>query len=174
MDNVAFLSLGTNIGDRLQYLHGAVQALWEHPNITVEDISSIYETEPVGYLDQANFLNAVLKISTSLSPHELLDVTQGIELQLGRKREIKWGPRTIDLDILLYNDENMETEKLIIPHPRMYERAFVLIPLKELGVEVSERTLQGGVSLWRQKNGGDVFGLFESLKDTHKKVLPEI
>lgn len=161
MNNIAYVSLGTNMGDRLEYLREAVQALHQHEAITVEDASSIYETEPVGYTEQANFLNTVIKISTSLSPQALLEVTQSVELQLGRKREIKWGPRTIDLDILLYNEENMETETLIIPHPRMHERAFVLVPLKELGVDVSG-TLQGGVVLWKQKNGEDVFGLFEN------------
>lgn len=86
------------------------------------DISSIYETDPVGYTDQDLFLNMAAAVKTSLSPFELLDLTQRIEKELGRKRDIRWGPRTADLDILLYNRENIETEQLIVPHPRMHER----------------------------------------------------
>jgi 2-amino-4-hydroxy-6-hydroxymethyldihydropteridine diphosphokinase len=165
MKNIAYLSLGTNIGNRLYYLREAVYSLHAHEDICVENISSIYETEPVGYVDQANFLNIVVKISTKLLPINLLETMQSIELQLGRKREIHWGPRTIDLDILLYNNENMDTETLIIPHPRMYERNFVLVPLVELGVDISQRksvNLREGVRIWKRKNGGDVFELFES------------
>jgi 2-amino-4-hydroxy-6-hydroxymethyldihydropteridine diphosphokinase len=165
MKNGAYLSLGTNIGDRLYYLREAVKALYKHEEICVEEISSIYETDPVGYVDQANFLNIVAKISTSLSPINLLETMQSIELQLGRKREIHWGPRTIDLDILLYNNENVDTDTLIIPHPRMYERNFVLVPLVELGVDISQNenvNLREGVRIWKRKNGGGVFELFES------------
>ncbi|GGE84872.1 2-amino-4-hydroxy-6-hydroxymethyldihydropteridine diphosphokinase [Priestia taiwanensis] len=165
MNHIAYLSLGTNIGDRLYYLREAVKALHAHEAICIEDVSSIYETEPVGYVDQENFLNIVVKISTSLRPINLLETTQSIELQLGRKREIHWGPRTIDLDILLYSNENMDTETLIIPHPRMYERNFVLVPLIELGVDISRSesvNLREGVRIWKRKNGGDVFELFES------------
>lgn len=161
MEHIVYMSLGTNMGDRLQYLHDATRLLQEHHSIEMEDISSIYETEPVGYTDQANFLNLVIKVSTTLEPCKLLDVTQSIELQLGRKRDIRWGPRTIDIDILLYDNKNMETERLIIPHPRMYERDFVLVPLQEIGVDVTV-TMAGGVTLWKQRNGEDVFGLFES------------
>src|SRR5699024_9592520 len=94
--------------------------------------SSIYETAPVGFIDQADFLNMVIEVETRLSPIELLDVCQEIELRLGRERVIRFGPRTIDLDILLYNQENLETERLSIPHVRMHERAFVLVPLAEI------------------------------------------
>src|SRR5699024_4742896 len=94
--------------------------------------SSIYETPPVGYTNQGHFLNMFIAVKTSLSAIKLLDVCQCIEQQLGRKREIRFGPRTIDLDILIYNEENIKTDRLIVPHPRMHERAFVLIPLVEI------------------------------------------
>lgn len=171
MNNIVYLSLGSNIGDRAEYLHKAVQLLDSHEEIIVQNISSIYETKPVGYTDQDYFLNIVLRISTSLSPHILLAYTQHIENQLGRMRKIHWGPRTIDLDILLYNNENIEAESLVIPHPRMNERAFVLAPLYEIHLEsqkhfspeqMEEMKRQEGVRVWKQKNGEDVFALFES------------
>jgi 2-amino-4-hydroxy-6-hydroxymethyldihydropteridine diphosphokinase len=170
MNNIAFIGLGSNMGDRLNYLKQAVLLLHEHSEINVEDISSVYETDPVGYTDQDKFLNIAIKISTSLSPDELLEITQSVEQELGRKRKIRWGPRTIDLDILLYNHENIETEKLIVPHPRMFERAFVLVPLIELNANVGEFTRsqieemqrREGVTVWKQKNGGDAFALFEN------------
>ncbi|KUP04199.1 2-amino-4-hydroxy-6-hydroxymethyldihydropteridine pyrophosphokinase [Bacillus coahuilensis m2-6] len=173
--NIAYLSLGTNLGDREYYLWCAIAAMKNHPNISFLTTSSIYETEPVGYVDQGSFLNLVVKIQTNLSPEELLDFCLEVEQDLGRKRELKWGPRTIDLDILLYNHENRETEKLIIPHPRMHERAFVLIPLLELTPEITIpkmnipayevlKTLPNtkGVQLWKQINGEDEYVLIES------------
>ncbi|MFZ3579255.1 2-amino-4-hydroxy-6-hydroxymethyldihydropteridine diphosphokinase [Virgibacillus sp. DJP39] len=130
--NTVFLGLGTNIESRFTHLQKALQELKKNEYVTIVDQSSIYETAPVGYKDQADFLNMVIKIGTSYTPLDLLDVTQRIEKSLGRKRGIRFGPRTIDLDILTYNHENRKTERLILPHPRMYERAFVLIPLNEL------------------------------------------
>ncbi|MGY0695004.1 2-amino-4-hydroxy-6-hydroxymethyldihydropteridine diphosphokinase [Virgibacillus sp. FSP13] len=127
-----YIALGTNIEPRYQHLTEALTLLEENNAISVEKKSSIYETAPVGYTDQADFLNMVIELNTDLSAIELLDVCQSIELQLGRKREIRFGPRTIDLDILIFNNENEETKRLIIPHPRMHERAFVLIPLAEI------------------------------------------
>ena len=147
----------------------------ENDEIKIESISSIYETDPIGYTDQACFLNAVIKISTSLRPEKLLQACLYIENELGRKREIRWGPRTLDLDILLYNQENIETESLFVPHPRMHERAFVIIPLMELDPDIKLPNVNAplddilnqipdkeGVRLWKQKNGDDVFALFES------------
>lgn len=165
MNNIAYISLGTNMGDREANIHNAIQELKDHKLITIEEISSIYETDPVGYLDQDPFLNLVVKISTNLNPIELLEVTQMIEKNLGRIRDIRWGPRTIDLDILLYNQENIEAEHLRIPHPRMFERSFVLIPLKEINpsYRVDNKLLEDeGVRLWKQKNGGEGLGPFES------------
>lgn len=134
--NEAFISIGSNIGERHVYLKNAVQALAELETVSVEKVSSIYETAPVGYTEQADFLNIVVFIKTELSAHELLASCQQIEQELGRERTIRWGPRTVDLDILLYNQDNIETENLVVPHPRMDERAFVLIPLLEIAPEV--------------------------------------
>ncbi len=136
MENTAFIALGSNIGNRYDYLTKAIEILANHSKIQLVNYSSIYETDPVGYEDQDLFLNMVIEIITSFSSHELLDYCLKVELELGRKREIVWGPRTIDLDILLYNQENIETEKLIVPHPRMLEREFVMIPLSEINPDL--------------------------------------
>lgn len=130
--NKAYIALGTNIEPRYEHITSALQSLTNHRSITIVKQSSIYETAPVGYTDQADFLNMVVEIETSLSSIELLNCCQQIEQLLGRKRVIRFGPRTIDLDILLYNQENSKMDRLIIPHPRMHERAFVLIPLNEI------------------------------------------
>ena len=126
------------MGSVISYLTEAIQFLNKNQHIQVDDVSSVYETDPVGYTDQNCFLNLVIKISTNLSPQELLKVTQKVENDLGRKREIRWGPRTIDLDILLYNQENIEAENLIVPHPRMFERAFVIVPLLEINQDIKQ------------------------------------
>jgi 2-amino-4-hydroxy-6-hydroxymethyldihydropteridine diphosphokinase len=166
MENTAYLALGSNMGDRFGYLGRAVELLHRHEKIEVVNTSSIYETDPVGYTDQDAFLNMVVKVQTGLSPLDLLDAVNRIEAELGRKREIRWGPRTLDLDILLYNQENINSEKLTVPHPRMQERAFVMIPL----LEIDSVSLPGsdsitdieGVRIWKRKNGEDVFALFEN------------
>ncbi|MFS0646165.1 2-amino-4-hydroxy-6-hydroxymethyldihydropteridine diphosphokinase [Siminovitchia sp. 179-K 8D1 HS] len=175
MNNIAFLSLGSNIGDRERALLDAVKELEKTTGIHVKKISSIYETDPVGYTDQAPFLNMAVKIATSLSPEELLSKCLSIEEKLGRVREFRWGPRKIDLDILLYNTENIEMEVLQIPHPRMTERAFVLIPLLEidgkltlpnkhvsLATQLNEIPDKEGVRLWKRINGEGASGLFEN------------
>ncbi|WP_028781802.1 2-amino-4-hydroxy-6-hydroxymethyldihydropteridine diphosphokinase [Thalassobacillus devorans] len=132
MDNQVYIALGSNIEPRKQYLDDAVAELDSHPDIHVTRSSSVYETVPVGYTEQSDFLNMVVEIETTLRPLEILDICQSTEAHLGRKREIKWGPRTIDLDILLYNQENIISERLIVPHPHMHERAFVIEPLAEI------------------------------------------
>ncbi|HHY75122.1 MAG TPA: 2-amino-4-hydroxy-6-hydroxymethyldihydropteridine diphosphokinase [Bacillus bacterium] len=136
MNNIAYISLGTNQGNRRRFLEVAINMLDGHQNIFISDFSSIYETEPIGYTEQPKFLNMVVKLKTSLTAFDLLAVTQNIENELGRTREIRWGPRTIDLDILLFNNENINSEQLIVPHPRMFERAFVMIPLLEINKEL--------------------------------------
>lgn len=130
--NEVYLSLGSNLGDRKAQLQEAVRLLQTNPSISNIKMSSIYETAPVGYLDQHAFLNLVIRLETSLSPLELLDICQEIEQALHRERLVRWGPRTVDLDVLLYGQEQLATERLTIPHPLMYERAFVLVPLQEL------------------------------------------
>ncbi|MCG7346248.1 2-amino-4-hydroxy-6-hydroxymethyldihydropteridine diphosphokinase [Sporosarcina sp. ACRSL] len=156
--NTAYISLGSNIEDRLQHLTEAIHALHSHQQIEVTKVSSIYETAPVGYTDQADFLNLAVCVKTSLNPYELLAACQDIENGLGRVREVRWGPRTVDLDILLYNNDNIEAENLIVPHPRMGERAFVLVPLLEIAPTI-EHPVSGtpfsvadenGVVLWKK------------------------
>lgn len=132
--STAYICAGSNIGDRVGYLQQANMLLKDTPGITVLDISSIYETEPVGYKDQEWFANAVIKIETDLEPHDLLTECMRIEKQLGRDRSIeeRWGPRTLDLDILFYDDRIIAEADLRIPHPRMHERAYALVPMLEL------------------------------------------
>lgn len=127
-----YLSIGSNIGDRMDNLNTAVGLLDSNDSISVIGISSVYETEPVGYDDQPYFLNIAVKIETTLGEYELLDYLHKIENDLHRVKTIRFGPRSIDLDILLYDDIVSDDPVLTIPHPRMYERAFVLIPLSEL------------------------------------------
>ncbi|MDN7247550.1 2-amino-4-hydroxy-6-hydroxymethyldihydropteridine diphosphokinase [Planococcus shenhongbingii] len=157
--NESYLSLGSNMGNRLEMLKQAVRILAEHTSIEVVAISSLYETEPVGFTKQDPFLNMVVRIRTTLAALELLDVCQEIELELHRERLVRWGPRTIDLDILLYNQDAMETERLIVPHPRMHERAFVLIPLLEVNPSLKGFNLPDpqGVQLWKSYDGVDTF-----------------
>lgn len=142
------------------HLQQALDLLCKTEGIKTVEASSIYETVPVGYTDQEDFLNMVVRLSTTLQPFELLAACQDVELALGRVRTIRWGPRTADLDILLYNNDNIDTETLTIPHPRMRERAFVLVPLVELSPECSDPVTgrrfqeepvmqEGGVVLWK-------------------------
>lgn len=126
-----YLALGTNIGDREKNLREAIRLLGE-ANVQVTKISSIYETEPVDYLDQGWFLNAVLAAQTDLSPTALLSTLGSIESRMGSKKAFAKGPRLIDLDILLYDDAMIDTPELQIPHPRMLHRNFVLVPLAEI------------------------------------------
>ncbi|WP_146550937.1 2-amino-4-hydroxy-6-hydroxymethyldihydropteridine diphosphokinase [Rummeliibacillus suwonensis] len=139
--NEAYISLGSNMGDKEETLRHAVQLLQQHPAIMVVKLSSIYETDPVGYTDQDVFLNMVILVHTPLAAQELLEECQKVEQALKRVRVIRWGPRTIDLDILLYNHDNIETETLIVPHTRMHERAFVLVPLVEIAPELKHPTI---------------------------------
>lgn len=134
--NQAYIALGTNIEPREEYLNQALALLAEDKKIEILNQSSIYQTVPVGYTDQPDFLNMVIQIKTSYKAIDLLNACQEIEQSLGRKRTIRFGPRTIDLDILLYNQENRQSERLIIPHPRMHERAFVLTPLREISPDL--------------------------------------
>jgi 2-amino-4-hydroxy-6-hydroxymethyldihydropteridine diphosphokinase len=126
------IGLGSNVGERLQFLQRAVKQLGETIGVQVRDVSSVYETEPVGPAAQAWFLNAVVAADTSLNPRTLLQQTQAIERALGRETTYHWGPRTIDLDILLYGDTQVNTATLTIPHAELCQRAFVMIPLLEL------------------------------------------
>jgi len=127
-----FLSLGSNLGDRLGNLTMGMQSVAALPESSVVAVSSVYETEPVGLKEQPPFLNAVMAIATGLSPHDLLGALQTIENRAGRRRLRKWGPRTLDIDIVLYGELDFSDGVLSIPHPRFTERRFVLVPLVEL------------------------------------------
>jgi 2-amino-4-hydroxy-6-hydroxymethyldihydropteridine diphosphokinase len=130
----AYIGLGSNLGDRMATLRTAVQRLDNLGRIT--GVSSLYETEPVGYLEQPAFLNAVVALDTELAPVDLLQALLGIEHDLGRTRSFANAPRTLDLDLLLVDDVTLDTNYLTLPHPRLHERAFVLVPLAELVPEM--------------------------------------
>lgn len=131
----AYLGIGTNIGNRIENLQNAISALNLLPLTCVTQVSNVYETDPVGYDDQDDFLNIVVEVETKLNSDNLLGAALGIEVGLGRIRTIKNGPRVIDIDLLLYGDESKNTETLILPHPRMMERGFVLVPLLDIDFE---------------------------------------
>ena len=130
-----YLALGSNLGDRLQYIQKALEEL-KAAGLKVVKLSTIIETEPVGGVPQGKYLNAVLKASTDHSPEMLHLVTQSIERKLGRVKNTINGPRIIDIDILLYDDIKLVTSQLLIPHPRMFERSFVMQPLLEIDPEL--------------------------------------
>lgn len=127
---VAYVALGSNLGDRRVHLRGAVGALPD-----VQRVSSVYETAPVGGPEQGPYLNCVVELDTDLDPHELLAACQAAEQAAGRQRDVRWGPRTLDADVLIYDDLELDTPDLVIPHPRMNERRFVLAPLSDLAPE---------------------------------------
>lgn len=127
----AFLGLGSNLGDRAYYLKEAISAL-VGLTIKIMATSRIYETEPWGVMDQPLYWNQVIEVETTLEPLDLLHVCQEIEHRLGRERKIHWGPRTIDIDLLIYDNKVSESEELILPHPYLEERAFVIVPLREI------------------------------------------
>ena len=127
----AFLGLGGNLGDRLDHLNRAVRALDAHPRIVVDEISSVYETEPLGPSDE-DFLNICVRVLTDLSPLALLRACQHVEDAQGRERTVRWGARTIDVDVLLYGDRTIAHGDLVVPHPEMSVRPFVLVPLLEV------------------------------------------
>ena len=162
-----YLGLGSNLGDREKNLGRALERLAE--KVTVERVSSLYETEPVGYREQSLFLNAVCQCRTHLTAGELFDFVKGIEGDMGREPSFPNGPRLIDIDILFYGDADMEGPELVIPHPRLAQRAFVLIPLAEIAPDlvhpVRGRTaaemaqaVEGreGVRRWEGKRAGVV------------------
>lgn len=130
--NRVYLSIGSNIADREQYLQQAVTQLKQNPAIKIVRISSVYETQPVGGVKQDDFLNIAVALQTKLAPLELLDYLHQIELMLHRKRLIHWGPRTIDLDILYFDDLVSQDKVLTLPHPEIKNRLFVLVPMKEI------------------------------------------
>lgn len=127
MTHVVF-ALGTNIGNRIAHLRYALQSLEQHEGVTVEAVSSIYETEPVGGPNQENYLNAVITAESKLSAADLLHLCHEIENERQRTREVRWGPRTLDVDLLIVGDVVSDDPALTLPHPRAHERGFVLVP----------------------------------------------
>lgn len=156
-----FLSLGSNQGDRKAYLEEAVKALKKLPQSKVLHYSSVYETKAWGKTDQEDFYNLTLELETDLSPLELLEQTQRIESELGRVRHEHWGPRTLDIDLLLFGDHILDTPRLKIPHPHMTKRSFVLEPLQQIA---------GSLKL----QGREIGEIVEELGEEKPKKLGEL
>ncbi len=140
MAHTIYIALGTNLGERLNNLRLAIQTL--QPEVIVLAESHIYETPPWGVEEQPPFLNMVIKAETDLEPEALLEHLKQIEAKSGREKSIRWGPRLIDLDILFYDDLILNTPPLVIPHPRLYERAFVLVPLVDVAPNLEHPVLK--------------------------------
>jgi 2-amino-4-hydroxy-6-hydroxymethyldihydropteridine diphosphokinase len=153
MAGEAYLGLGSNLGDRRQYICDALTELTRLPDTKVQAVSSLYETAPWGGVEQSSFLNCVALLHTKLSPEHLLQEMLGIESQAGRVRLQHWGPRVIDLDLLLFDDVTVSTEFLKLPHPFLTQRRFVLVPLAELNahVVVHSKTVAEYLSLLTEK-----------------------
>jgi 2-amino-4-hydroxy-6-hydroxymethyldihydropteridine diphosphokinase len=134
MQHDIFLAIGTNLGDRLSNLRAALRSL--PPDVELVAVSRVYETPPWGYADQPAFLNMAVHARTRLSPESLLSKLKQAEVQIGREPGFRWGPRLIDLDILFYDDLVLDTPRLVIPHKRLHERAFVLVPLADIAPEL--------------------------------------
>ena len=130
--HTAYISVGSNMGDKRQYIENAIEALNSHKLCRVKRVSSLIETEPYGGVEQDSFLNGVIELETTASPQKLLEILNETEAQNNRERLVHWGPRTLDLDIVFYDDEVVSSPKLIIPHADMHNREFVLEPLNEL------------------------------------------
>jgi 2-amino-4-hydroxy-6-hydroxymethyldihydropteridine diphosphokinase len=159
MTQCVYLSLGSNLGDREANLRRAVEALQAELTVTV--LSSLYETEPVGVLEQPAFLNRALAAATDLAPPDLLSLVKGVEREVGRRPTFRWGPRVVDVDIILYGDRVVDARELIIPHREMANRAFVLVPLAEIAPDVRHPLLQVSVAdLLESVSGRDSVRLF--------------
>jgi 2-amino-4-hydroxy-6-hydroxymethyldihydropteridine diphosphokinase len=152
----AYIGIGSNEGDRFTNMYNSIGLLVQECDIV--KISSIYETEPVGYKDQPYFLNCVVEVNTELRPQQLLQELKSIEMMMGRAPSFINGPRIIDLDILLYGDTVIDTAELVVPHPRLHERAFVLIPFNEIAPELVHPVLHKTIKelLNELKDGGVV------------------
>ena len=155
------IAIGSNLGDPVAQAEAAIDALHQLPESTVTAVSSLYSSSPMGPQDQPDYINAVVEIETALSPLALLDLTQKIELERGRvRKDERWGPRTLDLDIILFGDQTIDNERLIVPHYGMKEREFVLYPLAEIyndltfpdGTTLSQLLTQverNGLTIWK-------------------------
>ena len=142
----AYVAFGSNLADREQNLRAALAAMADGEGIEVRAVSTFHETEAVGGPPQPAFLNAAAELATTLGPHELLSRLQAIERSMGRVRSVRWGPRSIDLDLLLYEDRVVDEPDLKVPHPLMHERTFVLAPLAEIAPQAVHPTLRRTVA----------------------------
>ncbi len=129
---LAFIALGSNLDDSLAHVRHAIEEISQHPAISTVKHSAWYTSKAVGPGDQPDYINGVARFETTLTAIELLDYLQSIEHKHGRERSVRWGARTLDLDILLFGNQTIESERLSVPHPRMYERAFVMTPLNDI------------------------------------------
>ena len=145
-NNLAHIGIGSNLGDAGRNCDLAIRAMTGDRRNRVIEVSPFYRTEPVGKKDQGWFVNAVAALETCRSPRELLDFLQTIEREMGRERREKWGPRIIDLDLLFYDDQVIQTEGLVIPHPRLHERRFVLAPLRDIAPDLRHPLLNKPIS----------------------------
>jgi len=142
MSHIVYIGIGSNLGDREGNIGRAIGLLEGNPDIQIIKASSLYETEPVGYKEQGDFLNAVIEISTSLGSRDLLKIIKNITNSINTKPKERWGPRSIDLDILFYDDLVIQEEDLAIPHPRLHDRGFVLVPLVEIAPDLIHPVLK--------------------------------
>ena len=161
--NLVYLGLGSNLSDPLQQIQQAITIISAHHNIDISALSSLYISQPMGPQDQPEFFNAVIEIKTSLAPLALLDKLQAIENQAGRVRnKQRWGARVLDIDILLYNDEMINSNRLTIPHSGLHEREFVLIPLAEINSQL------------RLPNGQSIATLANNIATNHLKIHSQL
>ena len=154
----AALGLGSNQGDRLATLRTAVQSLARHPDVSVVGVSALYETDPVGGPEQDDYLNAVVVVDTPLSPHDLLRLSHMLEDDAKRVRDVRWGPRTLDIDVLAMDDITLDDDVITLPHPRAHERSFVLVPWAE--VEPDAVLGESTVTQWLAARSGVGVRLF--------------
>ena len=146
MGHIVYIGIGSNLGDKAFQCEKDVTEISRIDRTRLLSRSSPYKTKPVGYTDQECFVNGVIKIETDLEPRELHEALQAIESRLGRRETFRWGPRAIDLDILFFDDREIETEALRIPHPRLHERQFVLIPLAEIDRDLIHPVLRKSIA----------------------------
>lgn len=160
--HIAYIGFGSNIGEKLTYIQNSLHSLSAVEGINLKTVSSIYKTEPVGSVPQDDFLNGVVSLETSLSPHTLLHTLKDIEISIGRQHRARWGPREIDMDILIYDDLCLQTPDLTIPHPELHLRRFVLAPLTEIASNLTHPVFNKSI-----------LSLLHSLKDD-KSVVKDI
>jgi 2-amino-4-hydroxy-6-hydroxymethyldihydropteridine diphosphokinase len=173
---IAYLGLGSNIGDRLQHLQAAVDWLSHTGTSVVLRVSSVYETEPVGPRNQPWFLNAVAEVCTELPPDELRGAVKLAEAQIGRTSGVRWGPRVIDIDILLYDSVRIQSDQLTIPHAEMWKRLFVLEPLRELRPDLHSPdgvTIGAWIDRMPRSHSVHLSALAINLSSERKKAVPQ-